>query len=274
MAKTLYIFAGSVWAAAAELAVAELGYTDADIETKSVNLVQGENFAPAFLKLNPLGTLPTLEADGKVYTSTTAVVGALVKDAPTKVAAATAITETIHEDKYDPNFAMFAARNEAERAAKGNGIAGAFLAGRQGALEKYAADPEGAPFKAFYEAKLAQNGGGLAISNGTAPEEAKAGFFAMSTAHFAAIKAALYEILPGVLPASGFIGGATPGEDDFHVGAWLTRILLTCGAKSADDALAALAAAHGAPAPASVAAYWGAWTARPSWTKVYGSGLH
>ncbi|KAJ7630661.1 hypothetical protein FB45DRAFT_1027861 [Roridomyces roridus] len=36
--KTLYTFTGSVWAAAAELAVAELGYKEDDISVKSVNL--------------------------------------------------------------------------------------------------------------------------------------------------------------------------------------------------------------------------------------------
>ncbi|KAJ7456702.1 hypothetical protein FB451DRAFT_1276887 [Mycena latifolia] len=275
MAKTLYVFAGSVWAAAAELAVVELGYKEGEtITTKVVNLVHGENFAPSFIQLNPKATLPTLESDGKVYTSTAEVVACLVQDAPVKVKTGTAIIETIHEEKYDPNFAMLLSRDDAELTAKSSGMAGMFLSSRQAALEKHSQTPEAEPHKAFYETKLAQNGGLLAIVTGKAPAEHKAGFFAKSQAHFDSVKTAVFEVLPGFLPASGFIGGEVPGEDDFHVGAWLTRIAATCGAKSADDALAAFAAAYGAPVPEKVAAYWGAWTARPSWKTVYATNLH
>jgi len=54
----------------------------------------------------------------------------------------------------------------------------------------------------------------------------------------------------------------------------LTRIAATSGATSADDALVAIEGAYGAPVPGKVSAYWGAWTARPSWKKVYAAGLH
>jgi hypothetical protein len=54
---------------------------------------------------NQNGTLPTLESDGKVYTSTTEVIAALVREAPIKVKAGSAFIETIHDEKYDPNFA-------------------------------------------------------------------------------------------------------------------------------------------------------------------------
>ncbi|KAJ7275326.1 hypothetical protein B0H12DRAFT_252818 [Mycena haematopus] len=274
MSKTLYVFPHSVWAAAAELAVAELGYKEGDVTFKVVNLIEGENFAPWFLKINPNGTLPTLESDGQVYKTTAEVTAALVKDAPIKVKTGSTIIETFHADKYDPNFSLLLARNDAELTAKGTGLPGLFVSKRQEALEKISKDPEAEPFKAYYEAKQGQNGGLLAIFTGKAPEEHKAGFFAKSQAHFESIKGALFEVLPGVLPSSGFIGGDIPGEDDFHVGAWLTRIAATSGGKSADDSLVAIEAAYGAPVPGKVAAYWGAWTARPSWKKVYAVGLH
>ncbi|KAK7064468.1 GST N-terminal domain-containing protein [Favolaschia claudopus] len=274
MPKTLYIFAGSVWAAVAELAVAELGYKEGDVTFKTVNLMEGENFAASFLKINPNGTLPTLESDGKSHTSTAEVTAALVKDAPIKVKAGSSIIQTIHEDKYDPNFAMLLARNDEELNAKSAGLAGMFLSKRQAALEKLSAEPGAEEFKAFYDTKKGQNGGMLAIVTGKAPAEHKNGFLAQSQAHFDNVKSAVFTVLPGFLPDSGFIGGEIPGEDDFHVGAWLTRIAATTGAKSADDALAALEKAYGAPVPAQVAAYWGTWTARPSWKKVYADGLH
>ncbi|KAJ6574818.1 hypothetical protein B0H19DRAFT_1254469 [Mycena capillaripes] len=274
MTKTLYVFAGSVWAAAPELALAELGYKEGDVTVKSVNLVEGENFAPSFLKLNPNGTLPTLEADGKVYTSTADVVATLVKDAPNKVKAGSSFIETIHEERYDPNFAMLLARNDTEMTAKSSGLAGMFLSHRQAALEKYSAGPDAEEFKAFYETKKTQNGGLLAIVQGKAPEEHKASFFSKSNAHFESVQTAVFEVLPSALPDNGFIGGDVPGEDDFHLGAWLTRIAATTGAKTSEDAVAAMNAAYGAAVPAKVVAYWGAWTARPSWKKVYANGLH
>ncbi|KAF8213377.1 hypothetical protein K438DRAFT_1803872 [Mycena galopus ATCC 62051] len=274
MTKTLYVFPHSVWAAAAELAVAELGYKETDITIKIVNLVEGENFAPSFLSLNPSGTLPTLESDGQVYKTTAEVTAVLVKDAPIKVKAGSTIIETIHADKYDPNFSLLLARNDAELTGKSSGLPGLFVSKRQEALEKLYVDPEAAAFKEFYETKRGQNGGLHALFTGKAPEEHKAGFFATSQAHFDTIKGALFEVLPGFLPGSGFIGGEVPGEDDFHVGAWLTRIAATSGATSADDALVAIEGAYGAPVPGKVSAYWGAWTARPSWKKVYAAGLH
>ncbi|KAJ7667211.1 hypothetical protein B0H17DRAFT_990371 [Mycena rosella] len=283
MTKTLYTFGNSVWSAVAELAAAELGYKDGEITIRIINVVEGENFAPAFLKLNSNGTIPTLESDGKVYTSTAEVVACLVKDAPVKVKTGTAIIETIHEDKYDPNFALFLARNNAELSAKGTALRGTFaalpatfLSNRQSALEKYAHSPDSdaAPYRTFYEGKLAENTGMLALFAGKAPADQEADYFAKSQAHFEAVKTAVFEVFPAFLPASGFIGGATPGEDDFHVGAWFTRIAAIFGATTAADGLAAFEAAYGVPVPAKVAAYWGAWAARPSWTKVYAARLH
>ncbi|KAJ6519541.1 hypothetical protein C8R45DRAFT_951849 [Mycena sanguinolenta] len=275
MTKTLYVFSHSVWAAAAELAVAELGYKEGDITFKTVNLLEGENFLPWFLKINPNGTLPTLESDdGTVYKTTAEVTSALVKEAPIKVKAGSTIIETIHADKYDPNFALLLARNDAELTAKGSGRPGMFVSKRQEALEKISQDPEAAAFQAYHETKKGQNGGLHAIFQGKVPAEHKAGFFAQSQAHYDNVKGAVFELLPSFLPDSGFIGGEIPGEDDFHVGAWLTRIVTTTGATSADDGLAAVEAAYGAPVPKKVAAYWRAWTARPSWKKVYSVGLH
>lgn len=59
---------------------------------------------------NPNATLPTLEADGKAYTSTTDVTAYLVQNAPKKVKAGNAdFIKEIHEDSIDPNFALLLA---------------------------------------------------------------------------------------------------------------------------------------------------------------------
>ena len=107
----------------------------------------------------------------------------------------------------------------------------------QTALEKYAASAEGALFKDFYAKKLEGNGGILKIYKGDAPS---ADFFATSTGHWQNIVAYVLNDLPEILPASGFIGGAEPGEDDFHVGAWLTRVAWVCGATNDAEGYKAL----------------------------------
>jgi Glutathione S-transferase, N-terminal domain len=93
-----------------------------------VNLFEGANFSPEFLKLvslgsvsivyalidvvsfqNPNGTLPTLTHEGKSYKSTAEVIDYLVSISSTKVAPETSITKVVHEDGIDPNFSMVAA---------------------------------------------------------------------------------------------------------------------------------------------------------------------
>jgi hypothetical protein len=88
-----------------------------------VNLAKGENFAPWFLKKvrihlqckhskqvisrhqNANGTLPTLEADGKVYPDTTSATAYIIKHSLSSVTPGSPLIALIHEDKYDPNFA-------------------------------------------------------------------------------------------------------------------------------------------------------------------------
>ncbi|KDQ59615.1 hypothetical protein JAAARDRAFT_192116 [Jaapia argillacea MUCL 33604] len=54
---TMDTFNLSVTSAVPELALVELGYTDAEIAKTIVNPVEGENFAPAFLKIENVKTL-------------------------------------------------------------------------------------------------------------------------------------------------------------------------------------------------------------------------
>jgi len=273
---TLYTFTGSVWAAVPELAVIELGYTDDQIEKKTINLIHGENFSPDFIKLNPNATLPTLEAEGKVYTNTADVIKFLVQNAPNKVAKAhTDFIAEIHAEKVDPNFAMLLARSDQELAAKTSDFPGLFLRNRQEKLIAQSKSTEGAEYTKFYTNKIQQNGGLLAVYESNVPEEVKEGFFAKSIAHVEALKEYISTVLPHHLPkTSAFIGGDKPGEDDFHLAAWLTRIAATSQAKDASSAMAAVGANLGTTVPESVQAYWGAWVERPSWKTVYAAGLH
>lgn len=141
-------------------------------------------------------------------------------------------------------------------------------------MEKNSVLPEAAAFKEFYDAKKAGNGGILAIYKGAVPEDAKQQFFKQSDAHWQNIAVFITEDLPAVLPESGFLGGETPGEDDFHLEAWLARLTFLVGGKPEKDAYKALEKETKTSVPSKVAAYWNAWAERASFKKVYENGLH
>ena len=92
--------------------------------------------------------------------------------------------------------------------------------------------------------------------------------------HWKAIVGYILNDLPSILPESGFIGGSDPGEDDFHVGAWLARVSWVAGADKESEGYKALEKELGQEVPPKVVSYWKAWSARPSWKKVYAETLH
>jgi hypothetical protein len=261
----LYGFPISIWASAPALASAEL---DVDVEYKVIDLSQGDNFSPEFLKHNPNGTLPALVHNGKSYISTVEVIEYLVSVSSKKVAPATSITTVVHEDKYDPNFAFVASRNDEEFAQVSNGIGAGFTASRLAGLRKYAASPEAQPHKEFYDKQITKISSLDALLKGNAPDEGKQQFFALSTSLWENIKVFAIETLPGAINEGPFIGGAIPGQDDYHVGAWLARIACLCGAKKSEEGVAALEKRFG-PLPEKVKKYWAEWIVRESWTKAY-----
>lgn len=149
-----------------------------------------------------------------------------------------------------------------------------FLSNRQNALDKHSVHEDAVEHAAFYEEKLTSNGQVLAIYQSKVPEAVKNGFFEKSKKHWESLRSFIVEVLPGYLPDHGFIGGAQPGEDDFHVAAWLARIAAASGAKQTEQGLQALKKELGSEVPDKVASYWNAWSERESWKGVYGSALH
>ena len=141
-------------------------------------------------------------------------------------------------------------------------------------MENYHSTADGAPHRAFYDDKLASNGALLSIYEGKVSEEILLDFFRKSQAHFDSVSKAIYEIIPEYLPSKGFLGTDRPGEDDFHLAAWLARIAATVGAKQGGVGLQAFELAFGRPVPEKVASYWNAWIQRASWKRVYAAGLH
>ncbi|KAL0058172.1 hypothetical protein AAF712_015164 [Marasmius tenuissimus] len=282
----------------AELVVAELTQPG-EIELKVVDLIKGENFDPEFIKLNPNATLPTLEVDGQVYTSTFEVVQYLIKRSGKDIKPGhKELLDKIHEERLNvlnPNFALLLSRSEEERKAKAQGIPGAFLSGSTSPStpppppfppnpslsqqdkqpsKKYSQSPSGSPLlKDFYEPRLTTNASLLAFYQDTLPPPtSKQDFFSKSTAHFNAIGDFIHDELPQYLPSGGLLllGGTEPSEDDYHLGAWIVRIAATNGAKTGEEGVRA----YGREVPGEVVEYWRAWARRESFKRVYAEGLH
>lgn len=174
----LYSFPGSVWASVPRLALVEKGYHPEDIEIKTVDLIKGENFSPAYIRINPKATLPTLvvplaetiteEVDTKfrAITGAQAVIEFLdksrtaqlldargengkVNPAPvlgpaTVEAKATAdrLIAVLHADNVDPNALLLSARNEAELTKQRSALQGTFCKNRYEALQRYRSETQ------------------------------------------------------------------------------------------------------------------------------------
>jgi len=271
---TLYVFGGAVWPSAPWLAVYALGEED-EIKLEQLNLIEGANFSPEFLKLNPKATLPTLvfPDDQKTLTDTKSTVAYLISHArkPAGKPSGTDFVERIHADGVDPNVALLATRNDAELTGKAASIPGTFVGNRQAKLEQYASTaPE---FAEFYEEKKKSNGFLNEIFQGRGTPQAKETWFKISNDTWANIKTFANTDIVAILPESGYIGGEYPGEDDFHLAAWLARIgALTGGTPDAAGALT-LEKELG-PVDPKIVSYWKLWSETEAWKQVFGSGLH
>ncbi|CAO1615174.1 unnamed protein product [Parajaminaea phylloscopi] len=172
----LYTFDGSIWASVPRLALIEKGYAPDDVDFKTVDLIKGENFAPAYLRINSKATLPTLvvpiadtmssEVDTKfrAITNTQDVIkfldssrNAQILDArgengtanPAPVLApatveANAIADKIitllHAQESDPNFLLLTARTKEELQKQKGGLQGVFVKNRLEALKRFRAE--------------------------------------------------------------------------------------------------------------------------------------
>ncbi|KDQ59702.1 hypothetical protein JAAARDRAFT_126682, partial [Jaapia argillacea MUCL 33604] len=133
------------------------------------------------------------------------------------------------------------------------------------------------PFKSFYTEKLTSNSGLLAVYEPTVPPNTTTDFSAKSQVHGANIKSIIYDILPAALANKRrpFLGGSKLGEDDFHVGGWLARIVSMIPSAHKDtDSIKVLKDEFGGEAPESVVRYWNTWCGQESWEVVYAEGLH
>ncbi|RDX55810.1 hypothetical protein OH76DRAFT_1396154 [Lentinus brumalis] len=189
----LYYSPASIWASVALLALEEKGYGSDEINLKSVDLAKGENFAPAYLRINPGATVPTLvvplektlsaeidsrykaiqdtksivefldksrSAQSRTHTTSTAPSPSL---APATIAfsvQSNQIIELLHSPAADPNALFYMnARSEGELKELAKQLL-PFVSGRRDALLKLLADSDSGAIqvsdktKAFWQVKL------------------------------------------------------------------------------------------------------------------------
>lgn len=270
---TLYVFGGSVWASAPGLVLMELKYAPGTVEEKVVNLLEGENFTPEFIRINSAATLPALVTPDKTYVDTAECVEWLILNAPTPGVKSTHqnVITAVHRDNIDPNFSLLSARTQEELDSKRGSVPGQFVRQRQAKLEEL--EPKSPDdLKTWYKDKLEFNGYLSSVYAEGAPEDITSKWFDKSNQHWSDVKAFIGSELPTLLPESGFVDGEAPGEADFHVTAWLARTAGVCGATTED--ITPLGEALGLTLDTKIVAYFDAWKVRESWKKMYGEGLH
>ncbi|KAL0061343.1 hypothetical protein AAF712_011860 [Marasmius tenuissimus] len=225
-----HLFGVQVRGSLAELAVAELTQPG-EIELKVVDLIKGENFDPEFIKLNPNATLPTLEADGQIYTSTFEVVQYLIKRSGKDVKPGhRELLDKIHEGRLNPNFALLLSKNGKPKLKESPVLS--YLADKQPSKNT----PNPPPQRLLRTPSHHQRLPPRLLPRHPPPPTSKQDFFSKSTSHFNAIGDFIHDELPQYLPSGGLLlGGTEPSEDDYHLDAWIIRIAATNGAKTGEE---------------------------------------
>jgi len=268
----LYEFVGSCWANVPKIAISEAGFKDGDFELKSVNLAEGANFDPEYLKINPNGTVPTLISDGKTFTDSTTVVSEILRIAPhpPRISAhtSTSLVEEIHASAHDPNATLLFARDDADREAKINGLPKGFLEGRQKALDKYVQSP--GDFKKFLEQKQAGNKQLLAFFAESPDDSAKEAHYGQANQLWKSVGIFIRGVMTQALNKTEgpFVAGKNPSEPDFHLITWLARTVTNTGVEPNSPASVVMPKLQeytgGHAFDPLVGKYWDAWLARDS----------
>ncbi|KIR67179.1 hypothetical protein I312_102515 [Cryptococcus bacillisporus CA1280] len=279
----LYEFEGSVWSNVPKLALEEGGLKkDKDVKWISVNLPEGENFEPSYLKINPAGTVPTLVVGNDTFTDSTSAVAEIVKIAPQKlkskgVPSGGSIIEEIHSAAIDPNTTLLIATDDEDRKTKINGIPKGFLAGRQKTLDKLVKNPP-EEFKEFLIKKQADNKQLLEFFIAEPDEQTRKAHYAQGQQLWNSVGNALRGFITEALTKNNqgpYVGGNEPSETDFHLITWLARTITNAGVEpgtNVDEAIKKLQAKTGGAAfDDSIKLYWKSWNARESFKTL---GVH
>ncbi|TYJ55926.1 hypothetical protein B9479_003310 [Cryptococcus floricola] len=278
----LYEFSGSVWSNAPKIAIEEGGFKKGqDYDYITINLAEGANFDPSYLKINPAGTIPTLIVGKDTFTDSISAVAEINKLAPNKpkgkVSGGAGLIEEIHGAAIDPNATLLLATDDKDREVKSNGLPKAFLAGRQKALNQFSQSPP-AEFKDFLNKKREDNLQLLDFYTGAPDEQTRKAHYAQGQQLWSSVGAALQGFVADALTKNHqgpYVGGSEPSEADFHLITWLARTITNAGVEpgtNVDDAIKQLQAKTGASSfDDSIKLYWETWSARDSFKNA---GVH
>ena len=200
--------------------------------------VSADNFDPAYLDINPNGTVPSLTAPSLAapLVDSRDVLRHLDAGRPAAPSLAPAaddkaahermgaIIELAHAPALSTNLILLQARDAGELRAKREGLWGSFVAARQSRLE---AEREKNPAHGFYGPKAAENGQLASLYAGDAVGADHERFFAETHdayVEFARELGKLDALL--VLP---FALGDTVTEADLHVVPWLAHAMWGAG---------------------------------------------
>ena len=202
-----------------------------------VSPVAAENFDPAYVKINPNGTIPSLVvvSDNKILTDSQDILKFLDSHAApngsprltpseSKIGLVVdRLIELVHSDEMDSNTVLLGVRNEAELESKKAGILNEYITNRQVALEKFSsAEPE----NAFYSNRLKQNGAIYRIYSAS-PSTDHTAFFQETEAKLKKLIAALDTLNTEIrLP---YAAGEQVTLADLHIVPWLSHVLLFVG---------------------------------------------
>jgi glutathione S-transferase len=201
--------------------------------------VAAENFDPTYLKVNPMGTVPSLviTEGGHTLRDSRDILKYLDEyKSPTLTPAGEklrstmeAIIELVHSDEANTNLVLLQARDIDEYNDKRNGLFGVFIATRQQVLQSYHASYAEHD---FYGPKCEENG----ILNHiytTGPSEERDEFFKSTKEGFVRFAAVLNKLEAlFVLP---YAVGDEVTQADLHVAPWLAHTMWSVGTKEIRD---------------------------------------
>ncbi|KAL2831596.1 hypothetical protein BJY01DRAFT_240059 [Aspergillus pseudoustus] len=246
---TLYSSTGSQWAYVAHLALIEKGYKSDEYDVVNVDLskppyvisVTAENLEPEYVKINPHGTIPSMNhpaletplvdsVDILDYLDRSRPAATpLIPSDPTTKARVQQLIELVHSDQVGTNLILLQARSDEELDGKRISPWHTFLSNREATLEKYRAHEPNHP---FYERRSAENGALLRLyTTKSTPEHAE--LFARTHSQyreFAAGVDRLESLL--VLP---YAAAPSVTAADLHIVPWLAHAMWGAGGEDIGD---------------------------------------
>ncbi|KAG8994712.1 hypothetical protein FRB94_009690 [Tulasnella sp. JGI-2019a] len=157
-----------IWSSAVALTLEEKGYSNDEVDRREVSLMSGENFNPAYLKINPSGEVPTLvvpldryiaadietkyrplhdvskilefldksrTAFSKSHTTSHTPAPTLAPATIDALAKSNVIIKLVHSEALDPEFLYLSARTPEELAHKAKGEQHTYLKNRFATLK-------------------------------------------------------------------------------------------------------------------------------------------